>query len=444
MNKNQSIGRAIQRRTHLGLLVASGLFLGSLASCHQEPETVFNKSASERIDELTTEIQKTLTSSTTGWVLEYYPHGKQLYGGYPVSITFGGKGEALMAADAPLAGNKTDAVKSNYHLKSDKMVSLSFDTYNEAFHLFSDPDKSYGAGEGKSFEGDYEFSFVRTVSPDTLYLKGRKTGTVMRMFRPKTSAKEYLDQVVALKKQAYTAERMYQQHLYGLSGKLGGKDVVAYLNNDGYNILNVEDVESGKATEVPFIYTPEGLRFFRPYNGVTTLEWKEADKSYNTGAGDKLTARPDPDYKGFAEYLGTYELTFSGSDKSVTVTFEQAARNRYRIKGIIPNQPGFVLYADYNAKQHRFEINTQKLENTGGAFLAVWAFPNGTNLSWGSGFGMYSKLDETYTMGKRYKLVDNGVWGGFVAGSYILWKPNAGEYRAFGVSRFQQPVFTKK
>lgn len=444
MNKNQSIGRAFLRRAQLGLFVSSTLLVGGLASCHQEPEAVFNKSASERIDELTTEIQKTLTSSTTGWVLEYYPHGKQLYGGYPVSITFGDKGEVLMASDAPLAKHKTDAVKSNYHLKSDKMVSLSFDTYNEAFHLFSDPDKSYGAGEGKSFEGDYEFAIVRSVSPDTLYLKGRKTGTVMRMFRPKTSAKEYLAQVMELKKQAYTAERMYKEHLYGLTGKLGGKDVVAYLNNDGYNVMKIEDAESGKATEVPFVYTPEGLSFFRPYNGVTTLEWKEADKSYNTGAGNKLTARPDPDYKGFAEYLGTYELTYSGSDKPVTVTFEQAARNRYRIKGMIPNQPGFVLYADYNAKQHRFEINTQKLENTGGAFLAVWAFPNGTNLSWGSGFGMYSKLDETYTMGKRYKLVDNGVWGGFVAGSYILWKPNAGEYRAFGVSRFQQPVFTKK
>lgn len=444
MNKNQSIGRAFLRRAQLGLFVSSTLLVGGLASCHQEPKAVFNKSASERIDELTTEIQKTLTSSTTGWVLEYYPHGKQLYGGYPVSITFGDKGEVLMASDAPLAKHKTDAVKSNYHLKSDKMVSLSFDTYNEAFHLFSDPDKSYGAGEGKSFEGDYEFAIVRSVSPDTLYLKGRKTGTVMRMFRPKTSAKEYLAQVMELKKQAYTAERMYKEHLYGLTGKLGGKDVVAYLNNDGYNVMKIEDAESGKATEVPFVYTPEGLSFFRPYNGVTTLEWKEADKSYNTGAGDKLTARPDPDYKGFAEYLGTYELTYSGSDKPVTVTFEQAARNRYRIKGMIPNQPGFVLYADYNAKQHRFEINTQKLENTGGAFLAVWAFPNGTNLSWGSGFGMYSKLDETYTMGKRYKLVDNGVWGGFVAGSYILWKPNAGEYKTFGVSRIQQPVFTKK
>ena len=142
MNKNQSIGRAFLRRAQLGLFVSSTLLVGGLASCHQEPEAVFNKSASERIDELTTEIQKTLTSSTTGWVLEYYPHGKQLYGGYPVSITFGDKGEVLMASDAPLADHKIDAVKSNYHLKSDKMVSLSFDTYNEAFHLFSDPDKS--------------------------------------------------------------------------------------------------------------------------------------------------------------------------------------------------------------------------------------------------------------------------------------------------------------
>lgn len=444
MNKNQSIGRAFLRRAQLGLLATSSLLVAGLASCRHEPPAVFSKGASERVDELTTEIQKTLTAATDGWVLEYYPHGQHLYGGYPVSITFGDKGEVLMASDAPLAKHKTDAVKSNYHLKSDKMVSLSFDTYNEAFHLFSDPDKSYGAGEGKSFEGDYEFAIVRSVSPDTLYLKGRKTGTVMRMFRPKTSAKDYLAQVMELKKQAYTAERMYKEHLYGLTGKLGGKDVVAYLNNDGYNVMKIEDAESGKATEVPFVYTPEGLSFFRPYNGVTTLEWKNDDKSYNTTAGDKLTARVDPDYEGFAKYLGEYELRYAGLDKPATVTFEQAARNRYRITGMIPNQPKFVLYADYNAKQDRFEINTQKLENTGGAFLAVWAFPNGTNLSWGSGFGMYSKLDASYTTGKRYQMVDNGVWGGFVAASYILWKPNAGEYKAFGVSRIQQPVFTKK
>ena len=90
-----------------------------------------------------------LTASSTGWVLEYFPHSQLLYGGYPVTMTFGAKNEVLMASDAPVKGHSTDEVKSNYHLKSDKMVSLSFDTYNSALHLFSDPDKSYGAGEGE-------------------------------------------------------------------------------------------------------------------------------------------------------------------------------------------------------------------------------------------------------------------------------------------------------
>ena len=441
MNKNIAIGRAVLHGARLGLVAAAGLVLGVLPSCRQEPDAIFDKSSSERVDALTTELKQILTASSTGWVLEYYPHTQLLYGGYPVTMTFGAKNEVLMASDAPVKGHSTAEVKSNYHLKSDKMVSLSFDTYSSPLHLFSDPDKSYGAGEGKSFEGDYEFTFVRSVSPDTLYLKGRKTGVVMRMFRPQVAAKEYLAKVLDLKSRAYTSESMYQQHLYGLTGKLGGKAVVAYLNNDGYNILTIEDAETGKKTEVPYVYTPDGLQFHKEYNGVSTLLWKDADKSYNTPAGEKLTARTDPDYAGFAHYLGEYDLMCTGWTAPRTVTFSQAARNLYRITGMAPN---LTIYAAYDAAKDRFEIKTQKLENTGGAFLAVWAAPNGTNLSWGTGFGMYSKLDETYTAGKRYKLVDNGVWGTFTAGSYILWKPGGGEYKSFGDSRFTSPVFTKK
>ncbi|MBF1311265.1 MAG: DUF4302 domain-containing protein, partial [Porphyromonadaceae bacterium] len=333
MNKNIAIGRAVLQGARLGLLAAAGLVLGVLPSCRQEPDAIFDKSSSERVDALTTELQKILTASSTGWVLEYYPHTQLLYGGYPVTMTFGAKNEVLMASDAPVKGHSTAEVKSNYHLKSDKMVSLSFDTYSSPLHLFSDPDKSYGAGEGKSFEGDYEFTFVRSVSPDTLYLKGRKTGVVMRMFRPQVAAKEYLAKVLDLKSRAYTSESMYQQHLYGLTGKLGGKAVVAYLNNDGYNILTIEDAETGKKTEVPYVYTPDGLQFHKEYNGVSTLLWQDADKSYNTPAGEKLTARTDPDYAGFAHYLGEYDLMCTGWTAPRTVTFSQAARNLYRITG---------------------------------------------------------------------------------------------------------------
>ena len=118
----------------------------------------------------------------------------------------------------------------------------------------------------------------------------------MRMFRPKVAAKEYLAKVLDLKSRAYTSQSMYQQHLYGLTGKLGGKAVVAYLDNEGYNILTIEDAETGKKTEVPYVYTP--MLQSTEYNGVSTLLWQDADKSYNTPAGEKLTARTDPDYAG--------------------------------------------------------------------------------------------------------------------------------------------------
>ena len=81
MNKNIAIGRAVLHGARLGLLAAAGLVLGVLPSCRQEPDAIFEKSSSERVDALTTELQKTLTASSTGWVLEYYPHTQLLYGG---------------------------------------------------------------------------------------------------------------------------------------------------------------------------------------------------------------------------------------------------------------------------------------------------------------------------------------------------------------------------
>ena len=74
MNKNIAIGRAVLHGARLGLLAAAGLVLGVLPSCRQEPDAIFDKSSSERVDAITSELQKILTASSTGWVLEYYPH----------------------------------------------------------------------------------------------------------------------------------------------------------------------------------------------------------------------------------------------------------------------------------------------------------------------------------------------------------------------------------
>lgn len=55
---------------------------------------------------------------------------------------------------------------------------LSFDTYNEIFHFFSDP--AIPGLPGLGYEGDYEFIFMGQENNE-LILKGKKTGNTFRM-----------------------------------------------------------------------------------------------------------------------------------------------------------------------------------------------------------------------------------------------------------------------
>lgn len=415
------------------------LALASLASCKQEPPKLFEQSALERQEGVSKELLSTLTSAEHGWLLEYYPQHQQSYGGYVIGLKFGKQNKVQAISETPVSSVKTDEwVSSDYHIKNDKGVTLSFDTYSLPIHIFSDPDKSFGEGEGKSFEGDYEFTLSRPLTPDTIYLRGRKTLTEMRLIRAKKDVKEYLASVKTLKSQAYTAETMYNQHLYGLEGTIGKKKVVAYLSEEGYNTMTIEP-EEGKKTTMPFICTPTGIQFYRPYEGVSELTWDDATKSYSSTAGDKLTGRHDPDYDGFAKYLGKYSMQCEGWDKPREVTFEQHARNVYAIKGIAS---GLTILADYDTKNNRFSITTQKVL-TGATTVWLCAWVAGGSLSWGAGFGMYSKADPSDTSGKKYMMVDNGAWG-YKCDSYIFWVKNQGVYTGFG-GRLDlvNPTFTK-
>ena len=427
--------------TSLSLLcVGLGLAFSSLTSCKQEPPKLFDESALDRQEALSKELLTELTSSQHGWILEYYPQSQQTYGGYVMGLKFGGKNKVQSISESPVTDVQTDTwTSSDFHIKNDKGVTLSFDTYSLPIHIFSDPDKSYGFGEGKSFEGDYEFTLSRPLTPDTIYLRGRKTLTEMRLIRAKQDAKEYLSSVQALKSKAYTAETMYKLHLFGLEGTIGKKKVIAYLSEKGYNTMTVEEVDGGKKTFVPFICTPTGIRLYRPYEGITDLTWDDATKTYSSSMGDKLAGRRDPDYDGFTKYLGRYSMNCTSWSAPREVTFEQHARNIYAIKGIAN---GLTILAKYDPKNDRFEITTQKvLTGATTVYLAAWV--SGGSLSWGEGYGMYSKADPTDPSGKRYILVDNGAWGN-KCDSYILWVISKGRYTGFGGQLdFVKPTFTK-
>lgn len=420
--------------------VGLALAFVALSSCKQEMPKTFDQSALDRQEAVSRELLTTLTSSEHGWILDYYPQSQQLYGGYVVAMKFGAENKAQVISESPVTTEATDSwVSGAYHIKNDKGVTLSFDSYIRPLHIFSDPDESFGDGQGKSFEGDFEFTLSRPLTPDTIYLRGRKTLTEMRLVRAKEDAKSYLTAVKALKAKAYTAETMYQKHLFGLEGTIGKKAVIAYLSDKGYNTMTIQPVEGGEAKTIPFICTPTGIHLYRPYEGVSELVWNDAEKTYTSSQGDKLSGRKDPDYEGFAKYLGRYQMKCGSWSTPREVTFVQQARNVYAIQGIAD---GLTIRANYDAKNDRFEITTQKVK-TGATTVWLAAWVNGGSLSWGAGFGMYSKLAPTDTSGKKYVMVDNGVWANR-CDSFILWVINQGRYTGFGGQLdFDSPTFTK-
>lgn len=425
------------------LSVGLALAFVALSSCKQEFPKTFDEAALDRQDKVSHELLTTLTSSEHGWILDYYPQSHKLYGGYVVAMKFGASSKAQIISESPVSSETTDSWTTGaYHIKNDKGVTLSFDSYIRPLHIFSDPDEGFGDGQGKGFEGDFEFTLSRPITPDTIYLRGRKTLTEMRLVRAKADAKSYLASVKALKAKAYTAETMYQQHLFGLEGTIGKKPVIAYLSDKGYNTIKIHPKEEGgEEKTIPFICTPTGIHLYSAYEGVSDLTWDDAQKAYTSSAGDKLVGRKDPDYEGFAKYLGKYQMQCDGWQSPREVTFVQHARNVYAIEGAAP---GLTILADYDAQHERFEITTQKVK-TGATTvrLCPWAKDDGDNLSWGAGYGMYSKLDASYTSGKKYVLVDNGVWGN-KCDSFILWVINQGPYGGFGgIARFAHPTFVK-
>jgi hypothetical protein len=98
--------------------------------------------------------------------------------GYNMVLKFNKNGNVSVTAKngtTTMNKIKTDTA-STWAVKSDYGPILTFDTYNEVFHAFSDP-KNDGAG----LLGDYEFLILK-ATPELVLLKGKKHSayTVMR------------------------------------------------------------------------------------------------------------------------------------------------------------------------------------------------------------------------------------------------------------------------
>ncbi len=159
-------------------LVIIGLLAATFAACSRDEESLFEKPAAIRAQEAVENAFDVLTSNEVGWEMAYFPNLETSAKGYNMVLKFNKNGNvSVTAKNGSTTMNKimTDTA-STWAVKSDYGPILTFDTYNDVFHAFSDPQEN-GAG----LLGDYEFLILK-ATPDLVLLKGKKHSayTVMR------------------------------------------------------------------------------------------------------------------------------------------------------------------------------------------------------------------------------------------------------------------------
>ena len=159
-------------------LVMIGLLAATFAACSRDEESLFDKPAAIRAQEAVDNAFDVLTSNESGWEMAYFPNLEASAKGYNMVLRFNKNGNvSVTAKNSATTMNKimTDTA-STWAVKSDYGPILTFDTYNDVFHAFSDPQEN-GAG----LLGDYEFLILK-ATPELVLLKGKKHSayTVMR------------------------------------------------------------------------------------------------------------------------------------------------------------------------------------------------------------------------------------------------------------------------
>lgn len=151
-------------------LVIIGLLAVTFAACSRDEESLFDKPAAIRAQEAIENAFDVLTSAENGWEMAYFPNLEASAKGYNMVLKFSKNGNvSVTAKNSATTNNKimTDTA-STWAVKSDYGPILTFDTYNDVFHAFSDP-KEDGAGH----LGDYEFLILK-ATPELVLLKGKK------------------------------------------------------------------------------------------------------------------------------------------------------------------------------------------------------------------------------------------------------------------------------
>lgn len=268
------------------LLSAAVAFSG----CVNEEKDLFNKSAAERLNEASALYSSRLTASPNGWAVQLYPTTKDEapYGnGYLLLFRFHANKSVDACMNNSLSGDKFMSSTSTWDVITDNGPVLSFDTYNDVVHTFSNPEDvpSTGTGDdpndetGTGIGGDYEFIIV-DAPEDASYmmLKGKKRGTY-NLLTPVEEGVDY---------EAYLSDvKSFQQKMFPSNSPtfdvLHAGDSIYKFDDASDGIPNIYPYDKDKVINEsfnPFLITKRGNDYYfrfrdaKAYGGKTVQDFK--------------------------------------------------------------------------------------------------------------------------------------------------------------------------
>ena len=290
-------------------------FVLALTSCVSDEKDIFDDSAANRMSAALKEYKDILTNTPNGWIMEYYagletdPTGKT--GGYVYLMSFKDDLTVTVASEVSMKQPAKTKKESSYNLIADQGPILTFDTYNEIFHFFSEPSQSDLDGYG----GDYEF-IVMSASDERIVLKGRrgKHTIVMTPFAENANWDEYIDAVI-------------QQR-----GKITFPRYIVTANDAPLNYGVVVDPYKNRL-EISgemfswgdnFTYTPTGVKLYEPVRlgeyEIKTLTWDDDQGQFTTevnGTTIVLKGFYPEGYSRYDDYIGSYSVQYRNASNAI-------------------------------------------------------------------------------------------------------------------------------
>lgn len=273
----------------------------SAASCSREEENIWEDSAAVRTEKVVKEQFETLCGAPNGWSM-YYFAAESENGGVNFTLNFNENGSVAIGTkniyNSPVFAEET----SLWEIITDNGPVLTFNSYNNLFHFFSDPDDGIAGGsKGVGLGGDYEF-MIMSYCPDSIVLKGKKTGVYCKMFplEADITPEEYF---VKIDEFQNTMVNSLLAYIWFESEN--GERYTAKFNTDSRTVVFV--IEGGDPLfdkhTIPYVITNTGIRLFEPFEGDNET-FSVQNFVYNAEA-TTLTCTDDGKSKFYSEDLGT-------------------------------------------------------------------------------------------------------------------------------------------